>query len=155
MKVFSSLRTYKKLGLRNCAAVAFYRLLLRAGFYERQLPLRRCPIPEPLNCEPELASIASMAVSLLPTPCWREKLLGLVITFFRLLLLRIGSLIHSLLSISISLSTGAVAAPFNMLISSGAGARWGAVVDSCLAPKATTATAMPLTAVRVGASPTP
>jgi len=59
VKVFSSLRTYKKLGLRNCAAVASYRFLLRAGFYERQLPLRPCPIPEPLNCEPELASIAS------------------------------------------------------------------------------------------------
>ncbi|MDA7490968.1 heparinase II/III family protein [Synechococcus sp. AH-707-M23] len=49
MRVLSQLRTSKKLGWRNCAAVAAHRVALRAGLYERQLPLSLCPIPERLN----------------------------------------------------------------------------------------------------------
>jgi hypothetical protein len=49
VKVFSLLRTSKQLGWRNCAAVAAHRMALRAGLYERRLPLGPCPIPEPLN----------------------------------------------------------------------------------------------------------
>ncbi len=46
MKVFSRLRTSKQLGWRNCVAVAAHRVALRAGLYERRLPLGPCPIPE-------------------------------------------------------------------------------------------------------------
>ena len=49
MKLLSQLRTSKKLGWSNCAAVALYRLALSAGVYQRQLPVRRCPVPEALS----------------------------------------------------------------------------------------------------------
>ena len=58
MKVFSQLRTSMQLGWRNCAAVAAHRIALRAGLYESQLPQRPCPIPEPLNCQPQPAPFA-------------------------------------------------------------------------------------------------
>jgi hypothetical protein len=59
VKVFSQFRTSKKLGWRNCVAVAAHRVVLRAGLYERQLPLKPCPIPEPLNGQPQSAPISA------------------------------------------------------------------------------------------------
>jgi hypothetical protein len=55
VKVFSRIRTSKQLGWRNCAAVAAHRVALRAGLYERQLPLEPCPSPEQLNRQPQPA----------------------------------------------------------------------------------------------------
>ena len=49
----SQLRTSKQLGWRNCAAVAAHRVAMRAGIYERQLPIGPCPCPELLNSQPE------------------------------------------------------------------------------------------------------
>ena len=46
MKLLSQLRTSKKLGWRNCAAVAAHRVALRTGVYQRVLPIDRCPLPE-------------------------------------------------------------------------------------------------------------
>ena len=57
MRVLSQLRTSKQLGWRNCAAVAAHRVALRAGLYERQLPLRPCPIPERLSGQPHQAPL--------------------------------------------------------------------------------------------------
>ena len=42
------LRISKKLGWRNCAAVAAHRVALRTGLYQRRLPIHLCPIPEVL-----------------------------------------------------------------------------------------------------------
>ena len=49
VKLLSQLRTSKKLGWSNCAAVAVHRLALSAGIYQRQLPVGRCPVPEALS----------------------------------------------------------------------------------------------------------
>ena len=57
MRLLSQLRISKQLGWRNCAAVAAHRVALRAGIYERKLPLRPCPIPEPLIGQPQQAPI--------------------------------------------------------------------------------------------------
>ena len=46
VKLLSLLRTSKQLGWRNCAAVATHRVALTTGFYQRQLPVERCPVPE-------------------------------------------------------------------------------------------------------------
>ncbi len=59
MRLFSQLRISKQLGWRNCAAVAAHRVAVRAGLYERQLPQRPCPIPEPLNGEPQPAQLSA------------------------------------------------------------------------------------------------
>lgn len=61
MKLFSQLRTSKQLGWRNCGAVAAHRVVLRAGLYERQLPLLPCPIPDRLNGQPPLAPLPDHA----------------------------------------------------------------------------------------------
>ena len=53
MRFLSQLRTSKQLGWRNCAAVAAHRVAMRAGIYERQLPIGPCPCPELLNSQPE------------------------------------------------------------------------------------------------------
>jgi hypothetical protein len=58
VKVLTQLRTSKQLGWRKCAAVAAHRLSLRAGLYERQLPLGPCPIPEQFNAQPLLAPLS-------------------------------------------------------------------------------------------------
>ena len=49
MKLLSQLRTSKKLGWRNCVAVAAHRFAVRICFYQRQLPINRCPVPEELT----------------------------------------------------------------------------------------------------------
>ena len=59
MKLLSYLRTSKQLGWRNCAVVGGHRLALRAGLYERQLPLVPCPTPEQINGEHQPAPIFS------------------------------------------------------------------------------------------------
>ncbi len=59
MNVFSQFRTSKQLGWRNCAAVAAHRVALRAGLYDRQLPLRPCPVPERLNGMPQPAPFSA------------------------------------------------------------------------------------------------
>ena len=46
--MLSKLRTSKRLGWRNCAAVAAHRLSLRAGLFQRTLPITPCPVPEAL-----------------------------------------------------------------------------------------------------------
>ncbi len=48
MKFLSQFRTSKQLGWANCTAVAAYRIALRTGLYQRQLPIDRCPVPEAL-----------------------------------------------------------------------------------------------------------
>jgi len=48
VKLLSQLRTSKRLGWSNCAAVAAQRVALRTGVYQRQLPIDRCPVPEML-----------------------------------------------------------------------------------------------------------
>jgi len=48
-RLLTQLRTSKQLGWRNCAAVAAHRVALRTGVYQRQLPIDRCPVPEPLT----------------------------------------------------------------------------------------------------------
>ena len=63
MRVLSQLRTSKQLGWRNCAAVAAHRVALWVGLYERQLPQRPCPIPEPLNGQPQPASFSTVGWS--------------------------------------------------------------------------------------------
>jgi hypothetical protein len=57
--MLSILRTSKQLVWRNCAAVATHRVALRAGLYERQLPLKSCSIPEPLNGQAQPAPISA------------------------------------------------------------------------------------------------
>jgi hypothetical protein len=59
VKVFSLLRTSKKLGWRNCAVVAAHRVAMRSGLYERQLPIIPCPIPERLIGQPHPAPISA------------------------------------------------------------------------------------------------
>ncbi|MDA7676994.1 heparinase II/III family protein [bacterium] len=46
MKLITYLRTTKQLGWRNCIFVLLHRIALRAGFYERSLPMEPCPVPE-------------------------------------------------------------------------------------------------------------
>ena len=48
VKLLSHLRTSKQLGWRNCAAVVAHRVALRAGLYQRHLPIDRCAVPEAL-----------------------------------------------------------------------------------------------------------
>ena len=48
MKLLSQLRTSKKLGWRNCVAVAAHRVALNTGFYQRRSSINRCPVPEAL-----------------------------------------------------------------------------------------------------------
>ncbi|QNI57189.1 heparinase II/III-like family protein [Synechococcus sp. BIOS-U3-1] len=59
MQVISQLRIIKRLGWRNCAAVAAHRVALRTGLYVRQLPLMPCPIPERLNGQPHPAPFSA------------------------------------------------------------------------------------------------
>ena len=48
MKLLSKLLTSKKLGWRNCAAVAAHRVASNIGVYQHQLPIDHCPVPEAL-----------------------------------------------------------------------------------------------------------
>ena len=48
VKLLSQLRTSKKLGWRNCVAVAAHRVALNTGFYQRRSSINRCPVPEAL-----------------------------------------------------------------------------------------------------------
>ena len=48
MKLLSQLRTIKKLGCRNCVAVALHRSALLTGIYQHQLLIDSCPVPEAL-----------------------------------------------------------------------------------------------------------
>ena len=51
MELISLLRTSNQLGWENCAQVAAYRLALRSGSFENDLPIRPCPVPEAIDSE--------------------------------------------------------------------------------------------------------
>ena len=69
--LISQLRTSKRLGWRNCAAVGAHRLALHTGFYAQQLPRATCPIPDTINwqAEPQPLTSASETSSICKALC--------------------------------------------------------------------------------------